>query len=231
VLYATGYGRGVFKSIDGGANWALKNNGIDESNLLAWRTARDKNGVLYLVVARRRAAQYGSPGEGAVYRSTDGAENWKRLTLPAGVNGPNGIAIDPENPDRLYLACWGRYVQNGPLPPTDGGVLLSEDGGAHWQSIFSTDQHVYDVTIDPANPSILYATTYNAAVWRSTDRGRNWSRIPGINFKQTQRVIPDPHDPSMIYVATFGSCIWHGPAAGDPGAVEDIVTPGVRFQR
>jgi hypothetical protein len=32
-------------------------------------------------------------------------------------------------------------------------------------------------------------------------------------------------DDSKIYITTFGGGVWHGPAAGDPKALEDIVTP------
>ena len=35
----------------------------------------------------------------------------------------------------------------------------------------------------------------------------------------------------MIYVTTFGGSIWHGPAAGDPRAPEDIVTPQLAYSK
>ena len=56
------------------------------------------------------------------------------------------------------------------------------------------------------------------------DRGATWTRIRGFNFKWGHRVILDPLDPAKIYITTFGSSVWHGPAAGDPRAVEDLVT-------
>jgi len=229
VLYVTGYGRGVYKSTDGGNTWVLKNRGIAGENPLAWRLARDSNGVLYLIVARRNG--HSITIDGALYRSSDGAETWTSIPLPKGVTGPNGVAIDPAKPSRLYLASWGRYENNSPDPATDGGVYVSDDGGAQWRNAFSGDQHIYDVTVDPANPAVVYAAGYECSVWRSADHGENWSRIPGLNFKANQRVIPDPANPGMIYVPTFGSCVWHGPAEGDPNAVEDIVTPGWTFQR
>ena len=226
VLYATAFGRGVYKSSDGGATWTLKNQGIETADPLAWTMARDRNGALYLVTSRRRNAEYGSAGDGALYRSTDGAERWVRIPLPKGVNGPNGIAIDPQNPLRLYLACWGRHGGSG---MTGGGIFVSEDGGAGWRTVFSADQHVFDVTVDPANPSILYAGGHECSVWRSGDRGGHWSRVRGFNFKAAQRVVPDPNDPAMIYVTTFGGSVWHGPGEGDPAAAEDIVTPEIAF--
>jgi photosystem II stability/assembly factor-like uncharacterized protein len=229
VLYVTAYGRGVYKSSNGGKSWVLKNQGIATEAPLAWRMARDRNAALYLIVGRRRSAEYGTPGDGALYRSTDNAESWTRLPLPQGVNGPNGIAIDPENPLRLYLACWGRYGAKTNGLAVDGGILLSEDGGEHWRTVLGSDQHVFDITIDPANPEVVYAAGHECSIWRSADRGQTWSRIRGFNFKAAQRVIPDANDPAMIYVTTFGGGVWHGPALGDPDAVEDIVTPELAF--
>ena len=53
MLYVTGFGRGVFKSTDGGRSWTMKDTGITQKESFAWRLARDRNSVLYLVIARR----------------------------------------------------------------------------------------------------------------------------------------------------------------------------------
>ncbi|MGA2607335.1 MAG: hypothetical protein ABSH01_07750 [Terriglobia bacterium] len=229
VLYVTGFGRGVFKSVDGGKTWALKNQGLPAPEPFAWRLARDKNGVLYLVIARRSEdGSVGSPQDGALYRSRDGAEHWEKVPLPEGVNGPNGISIDPDDADRLYLAAWGRNLPTGAV---DGGIYVSTDGGAMWRNKLSHDQHVYDVTFDPRDPRILYACGFESSAWRSIDRGETWKRIRGFNFKWGHRVIPDPQNPAMIYVTTFGGSVWYGPAGGDPQAVEDIVTPALAYEK
>jgi photosystem II stability/assembly factor-like uncharacterized protein len=227
VLYVTGLGKGVFKSVDGGKTWALKNEGLPASEPFAFRLARDKNGVLYLVVARRSEdGSFGNAQDGALYRSRDGAENWEKILLPEGVNGPNGISIDPDDVNRLYLAAWGRSLPTGAV---DGGIYVSTDGGAAWQNKLSRDQHVYDVTIDPRDSRTLYACGFESSAWRSTDRGETWTRVRGFNFKWGHRVIPDPQNPDMIYVTTFGGSVWYGPAEGDPKAVEDIITPAVAY--
>jgi hypothetical protein len=108
---------------------------------------------------------------------------------------------------------------------TGGGLLLSEDAGATWTRLRPDSEYVYDVTLDPANASILYFTGHDQSAWRSTDRGRTWLRLRGFNFKQGTRVVPDPADSSKVYITTFGSSVWHGPAAGDPQAAEDVVGP------
>ena len=153
VLYVTGFGRGVYKSSDGGATWNLKNTGITQHDPFAWRLARASNGDLYVVLARRSEdGSIGNDGDGALYKSTDGAETWTPVTLPHGVNGPNGLAIDPQNPQRLYLAAWARAVGEHGI---GGGIYLSNDGGKNWQQVLRRDQHIYDVTIDPRNPDAL----------------------------------------------------------------------------
>ena len=227
VLYVTGFGKGVFKSVDGGQTWTLRNEGLPGTEPFAWRLARDKNGLLYVILARRSEdGSYGNDRDGALFRSHDGAEHWEAINLPQGVNGPNGLAIDTEDPNRLYLAAWGRNAREGAV---DGGIFVSDDGGNSWRNVLSQDQHVYDITVDSRDPEVLYACGFESSAWRSTDRGETWQRIRGFNFKWGHRVIPDPHDPGRIYITTFGGSVWYGPATGDPEAVEDIVTPSLGY--
>jgi hypothetical protein len=221
TLYACGFGRGVYKSVDNGKSWKLKIDGIEKRQPFAWRITRAKDGTLYLVVARRNERGYSDAEDGALYKSTDGAEHWVRMKLPAGANGPTGLALDPSDSRRMYLSAWGTLLQDG---DAGGGVFLSTDGGETWHSIFGQSQHVYDVTVHPRDPNILYNCGFENGAWRSTNRGATWTRIRGFNFKWGHRVIPDPADPAKIYITTFGGSVWHGPAAGDPRAVEDIVT-------
>ncbi len=130
------------------------------------------------------------PDDGALYRSVDGAENWVRLTLPNGVNARNGLAIDPATPSRMYLAAWA------------AAYSLPRIAARTWRNTLDRDQHVYDVTIDPHDAKILYASGFESSVWRSRDRGESWTRVPGF----------DPLDLEFIYVTTFGGSVWHGPA-------------------
>jgi photosystem II stability/assembly factor-like uncharacterized protein len=227
TLYVCGFGKGVYKSTDGGRSWALKNSGLEGSEPFAWRIIPDSKGRLYLLVVRRGTdGSIGTPLDGAIYRSSDGADHWEKVALPAGCNAPNGLAIDPSDAGRLYLAAWGR--RGSAAGDTGGGIWVSSDAGTTWKNVLDKDQHIFDITLDARTPGVLYATGFESSVWKSVNRGEDWVRLKGYNFKWGQRVFPDPVDAKMIYVCTYGGCIWHGPADGDPEATEDIVTPIVK---
>lgn len=226
VLYACAFGKGVYKSIDGGKNWQLKNNGITGKEPFAWRLVkRAADAALFLVVSRRsEKGEIGTEGDGALYRSDDGAESWKRVSLPVGTNGPMDLLPDATKPQRLVLSAWGRVNKEPFAADTGGGIFVSEDDGKNWKQVMEKDQHIHDITYDARNKT-YYACGFNGSAYQSTD-AENWKRLKGYNFKWGKRVDPDPVHPGKVYIVTFGGGIWYGPAEGDENAVEDIVKQG-----
>jgi len=224
TLYVCAFGKGVYKSEDGGVSWRQKNVGIDGARPMAWRITQRSDGELFLIVSRKSDdGSIGNEKDGALYSSTDGAETWVKMKMPEGVNGPMSLTIDLEAPNRLFLSAWGRYGETEYLPNRGGGIYLSENDGKTWSAVLTKDQHIHDVTVDVRN-NIFYACGFNSSAYRSDDRGKSWDRIKGYNFKWGKRVQPDPVDPNKVYIITFGGGIWHGPARGDENALEDIVT-------
>ncbi|MBL0745288.1 sialidase family protein [Chryseolinea lacunae] len=226
TLYASVYGKGVFKSTDDGKTWTLKNKGIGE-NTCAFELTLAGDGTLYLTVSLTPMHKDGKSGRGyysgEVYRSTDGAESWTRLHVADGILFPNGLDYDRQNPKRLYLAGWAsidladlvggdvaRATGGNEVLKIPGGIFMSEDGGDSWISVFDKDQYVYDVTVDPHHPGRLYANTFNQAAYRSDDAGKTWKKIKGYDFHWGQRAVVDENNPEKIYLTTFGSSVWHG---------------------
>jgi len=237
---------GLFKSAGSGETWKSSIAGIPRrwQNTTYWIEFDPKvKGMVWGAFARThdlprpRMWQRQDPDnyQGGVGTSTDGGEHWVEMKLPEGVNGPTGLTLDPEDNRRMYLSAWGAQLADAGSAAVPagcrvpgvcgGGVYLSTDSGESWRRIFDASQHVYDVTVDARNPNIVYNCGFETGAWRSTDRGATWARIRGFNFKWGHRVIPDPADAARIYITTFGGSVWHGPAAGDPRAVEDIITP------
>jgi photosystem II stability/assembly factor-like uncharacterized protein len=97
----------------------------------------------------------------------------------------------------------------------DGGIFLSEDGGTTWTSIFDKKLCVYSVTLDKANPGRLFACTWNQAVCRSDDNGKNWNKLKGFSYHSSNHVIIDPINKDMVYVTTSGANLYHGQANGE----------------
>jgi photosystem II stability/assembly factor-like uncharacterized protein len=211
TVYACLFGRGVYKSTDGGQSWTQKNAGIAGAQPFAWRLVPAPPHRLYLIVSRRSEnGAIGDAGDGALYVSDNGGDAWTPVRLPEGTNGPTGLLVDPQDPQRLYLSAWGVA---GADRDTGGGIFLSANGGRSWTPIFTDAQHVYDVTLD-RRTSTLYASGFDQGAWRSTDRGATWHRLQGFDFKWGHRVIPDPATPDRVYITTFGGGVWHGPVAG-----------------
>jgi len=226
VLYASVYSKGVFKSIDGGNTWTLKNKGI-KGNTAAFELTLSNNGDLFLVISPTPMHKDDKKGRGfysgAVYKSTDGAETWKKVTVPTGLLFPSGIEIDPKNSNRIYLASWAdislsdliggdvaRTTGGNEMLEMRGGISLSEDGGETWTQLFDENQYVYDVTVDPYHPGRIYCNTFNKAAYRSDDNGKTWKKLEGYDFHWGHRVIVDQNDHEKTFLTTYGSSIWHG---------------------
>lgn len=231
TLYACAFGKGVYKSIDGGKTWQLRNNGIEEKEPFAWRLVRrESDGVLFLVVSRRSEnGGLGTSGDGALYRSADGGEHWIKMQLPDGTNAPTSIVTDAGSPQRLILSAWGRIDGGRFSPDTGGGIFISDNDGKTWKQVMQKDQHIHDISFDKRN-NTYYACGFNSSAYRSADNGDTWKRIKGYNFKWGKRVEPDPVHPGKVYIITFGGGVWYGPAEGDAGATEDIVTPVLLYK-
>jgi hypothetical protein len=124
---------------------------------------------------------------GGAYRRNPETMRWEPLLdwIPyedLNLMGVESIALDPSDPDRLYMAC-GTYTN--PRTP-DGAVLRSDDRGRTFQR---TDVpfkmggnedgrgNGERMSVDPNDGNILYLGTRNAGLWKSTDRAVTWRGV------------------------------------------------------
>jgi photosystem II stability/assembly factor-like uncharacterized protein len=186
VGYAVG---GVFKS---------DNNGVSFTPVFeTYNTAsigdiaihpRDAN-IVYVGTGEPNNRQTSSFGDG-IYKTTDGGKTFTRLGLE-GTQTIARIAIDPKNPETVYVAAPGHLF--GPSP--DRGIFKTTDGGKTWTKIkfIDDDTGFSDIALDPSNPSTVYAASYQrrrsgccfngggpgSAIWKSTDAGKAWTKLNG----------------------------------------------------
>ncbi len=136
-------------------------------------------------------------GGASLNKSTDGGKTWVRYEQGYGIGGPDGIVIDPINPQRLWV--YGTPFE---------GIVRSEDGGVtatQADNGISYDHHGYQVTgmaYDPKS-DILYACNQanGFGVYRSFDGGRSWehmSRFPYVIYADFVLV---EEDSSWVYTA------------------------------
>jgi photosystem II stability/assembly factor-like uncharacterized protein len=133
---------------------------------------------------------YAGGVSGGVWKTTDGGQSWTPLADLISNIAVNSMAIHPQDPEVLYVGTGEGYfreiVRGTWLPLRGGGIFKTEDGGATWSQLPSTqgpDFHwVNDLIVSPRNPSRLYAATRDG-VHISEDEGRNWTRFldPQVN--------------------------------------------------
>ena len=172
--------RGVYKSTDGGANWARVLNLGPEIGVADLAIATQNSNILFATAWHTRRppwSVYGpidGPGNG-IYRSQDGGHSWSRLAgngLPDGESGRTAVAVSPDG-SRVYAL----------IPGKNAGLYRSDDGGANWALMNSdarlTSRAWYfgNITVDPHNPDFIYMP--NVALYRSEDGGKTISAVRG----------------------------------------------------
>jgi hypothetical protein len=129
----------------------------------------------------------GSVG-GGIWKTVDGGVSWVALNDFMTSLAVGCMAIDPTNPNVLYVGTGEGIFNEDAL--RGAGVFKTTDGGATWTQLSSTNDsnwfYVNRIAISPSNSQILLAAT-NSGIWRSTDGGATWSnrsftRVFDIDF-------------------------------------------------
>lgn len=189
IGFATG---GLWKSTDAGNHWHSQFDNFANESIGAIGIAPSDPNVVYVGTGEANNRQSSSIGDG-VWGTTDGGKTWNHLGLEK-VQSINRIAIDPTNPKIVFVASPGHLF--GPNP--DRGLYRSTDGGKTWKNLKYIDENTgfNDVAIDPSNPKIVYASSFerrrngwgyngggpNGALWKSTDGGNTWTKLDGAGW-------------------------------------------------
>ena len=174
-VWGPGGDRGLYKTTDGGETWnkvleISENTGVN--NVVMDPCNPD---IIYATSEQRRRTSFtkiGGGPESAVYKSTDGGENWRKIMkgLPGVDIGGMGIAVSPVNPDYVYLIM--------EAADDKGGFFRSTDKGESWNKMsdhHSSGQYYNEIYCDPKNVDKVYSVETRSVY--TTDGGKTWTNI------------------------------------------------------
>ena len=186
VIYVASASGGVWKTTNHATSWkpleTLPENTFGDlaifpgDSRIIWAGSGEQN--------NRQSSSWGS----GVYRSTDGGDTWTHLGLEKTAS-IGRVRLHPTDPNVAYVAAVGNLWKATP----DRGLYKTTDGGRSWSLILFVDTltGATDVALDPRNPNVVYAATYQrirsafgfngggpgSAIWKSMDGGATWSRL------------------------------------------------------
>jgi photosystem II stability/assembly factor-like uncharacterized protein len=226
--------RTLYKSTDGGNTWVYKERLGGSDGFMPWaiKFAPSNPSIMF------------SGADATLYKSVDYGESW---TMVFNADAPDlmDIEINPSNPDIVYIT----FAHNGtPSTDPDIGTWKSVDGGNTFFKIINglplapdgLPCTVEDLLIDPSNPDVIYAAIsqlgYHArgpncwGVFKSTNGGASWSRLPGLNYQRYHEISSlaiDPDNTNIIYAASRNDDIVF--VSYDGGSTWDIIPLGSEY--
>lgn len=188
AIYVATASGGLWKSSNNGISFAPVFDGVDAMQSIgAVAVAPSAPNTVWLGTGEANTRQSSSWGDG-VYKSTDGARTWTNAGL-ADTRSVARIVIDPRDANTVYVAAGGHLWG----PNAERGVYRTTDGGATWKKVLFVDENTgaTDLVIDPSNPLVLYAATYQrqrrtwgfngggpgSAIYKTTDGGSSWTKL------------------------------------------------------
>jgi photosystem II stability/assembly factor-like uncharacterized protein len=210
--YVAAASGGVWKTTNAGTTWAPIFEGqgsfsigclaLDPKNpLVVWVGTGENNS--------QRSVSYGD----GVYKSTDGGKSWDNVGLKKSEH-IGKILIDPRDSNTVYVAA------QGPLwaPGGDRGLYKTTDGGKTWKPVLQISENtgVTDIALDPRNPDVVYAATYQRRrhIWtlidggpeggiqKSMDGGATWKKLtnglPRVDIGRIGLAVA-PSEPDTVY--------------------------------
>ncbi len=198
--------RGVYKTTDGGENWA-KILYTDPTTGCSDLTMHPEDpNTLYASMweFRRTAWSFNSGGyNSALYKSTDGGENWEKIHngFPEGKLGRIAVAIAPSSPDILYAVIESEQDE-------DKGLYRSDDGGQSWRQLNNDFEltvrpfYFSRIVVDPTNADKVCKAGLRGAI--SEDGGKTFRQIGSGVHADVHDFWFDPNNSDHIFLGCDG---------------------------
>jgi photosystem II stability/assembly factor-like uncharacterized protein len=214
VFYTAQVNGGVFKTIDSGRTWQPIFDDQPTGSIGALAVSVSNPDIIYVGSGEGLHRPDLSIGDG-IYKSIDAGKTWTHLGLRDGQQIAQ-IAVDPANPDRLFVAVAGHPYG----PNEERGIFRSLDGGKNFERVLYKDENTggADVQIDPGQAETVYATLWegregpwensswngpNGGIFKSIDGGKSWQQLSkGLPEAIVQaHITVAPRSPTTIFAA------------------------------
>ena len=206
---------GIWTSTDSGGTWTPRTDDQDTLTVGALAIAPSNDSIIYAGTGEGALSGDSMFGNG-ILKSTDGGTTWSHVSGDYFIGvSISRLVVDPANPSHLYAAILrGRGGARRVSPPVHSrfGIWESKDGGVTWALLREVPEAngATDLEMDPLNSSILYASFWGDAIYKSTDAGHTWAKImngmpAGADFAgaQTRFSIaishPSAASPAVLY--------------------------------
>ena len=158
LFYMGSTGGGVWKTLNGGRTWENISDGYFGGSIGSVEVAKSDPNVIYVGGGEKTLRGNVSSGYG-IWKTEDAGKTWTSAGLKNSRHVPR-IRIHPTDHNTVYAAVLGNIYK----PNEERGIYKSTDGGKTWKKkLFVNSQAgAVDLTFDPNNPRILYASTWRA---------------------------------------------------------------------
>ncbi|MDT0607527.1 WD40/YVTN/BNR-like repeat-containing protein [Croceitalea rosinachiae] len=212
-------GDGLYKSVDGGANWIKL--GFENSERIANIIINPNNSnEVYIAVL---GALWGDNEERGVYKSNDAGITWEKLLYVDQKTGCADLAIDPKNSNILYASMWEfrRTAWSFESGGANSALYKSTDAGKTWNKIHNGFPEGklgrLAIAVAPSNPKVLYTVieaekNERKGLYRSNDAGASWEQLNndfGITVRPFyfSRIVVDPKNEDVVVKAGLSGSI------------------------
>lgn len=215
---------GIWKTINGGANWTILNNSMSVlgvSDIIIPSDYATSN-TIYIATGDRDVGSMWSLNGGqaadnnsiGVYKSIDGGSTWNATGLTYTISQRKlvfRLLIHPGNNNILFAS-------------TSDGIYKSENGGTTWT--LKTPNACIDMEFKPGDPSVIYATSSAPATTMniSANNGETWNSYEVTPNGRRGEIAVSPSDANVVYLF----------AANEGGGVEGVyksVNSGASFTK
>ena len=212
VWYVAVSSGGVWKTVNAGTTWQPIFDGEASYSIGCVSVDPNDPNVVWVGTGENNSQRSVAYGDG-VYKSEDGGKSWRKMGL--GESEHIGrIVVDPRDSNVVFVAAQGPLWRAG----GDRGLYKTTDGGATWRNVLEISENtgVNEVWIDPSDPDVLYASSYQrrrrtwtllnggpeSAIYKSKDGGESWKKLEsGLPTEPMGRIglAVSPVDPDVVY--------------------------------